>query len=118
MDKPIEFRHELDYWGGCPLCGSNDGYLNVGAAHWFHCQEHATKWCVGENLFSGWRSESEEDWHENAKVLSNYAEVEPLMPSWCRPVSWAEIQEQLRAEGCIEEPDGSWRNLNYPEEAF
>jgi hypothetical protein len=94
------------------LCGGNDGYLNVGPAHWFYCKEHGTRWCAGENLFSGWREESEEDWGRNAEDLAGYAEVEPLMPSWCRPISKEEWGQELRNEGWIEESPGTWRNLN------
>jgi hypothetical protein len=112
MDEPIRLQEEPDYFGGCPLCGGNDGYLNVGAAHWFYCQEHATRWCAGANLFSGWRQESEECWRKNAENLARYVEVEPLMPSWCCPISKEEWDQELRDEGWIEESPGVWRNPN------
>jgi len=44
-----------NYFGGCPHCGGNDGYANVGRSHWFFCKAHKTSWCIGANLFSSWR---------------------------------------------------------------
>jgi hypothetical protein len=41
-----------DYFGVCPTCGSNDGFLIIGRDHWFICKEHRVKWLVGSNLFS------------------------------------------------------------------
>jgi hypothetical protein len=29
-----------DYFGGCPQCGRNDGYVNAGKTHVFICREH------------------------------------------------------------------------------
>jgi hypothetical protein len=49
------------HFGLCPVCHKTDGYVNVGSAQWFYCQEHKKKWHAGHNLFSGWRDQSEED---------------------------------------------------------
>jgi hypothetical protein len=102
-------------FGDCPERGSNDGYLNVIAEHWFHCREHATKWCAGANLFSGWREESEEDWRRNIELLADYTEVESPLPTRAHPRSREEFFEEMRAKGWIEEGDGSFRNPAYPE---
>lgn len=67
-------------FGGCPVCGRNDGYLNIGREHWFKCDEHGLKWSGGENLFSTWRDETSEIWESNDELLGDYLEVEPLMP--------------------------------------
>jgi hypothetical protein len=107
-DEPMKLQEEPDYFGGCPFCGSNDGYLNVGAAHWFICEEHKTKWCAGMNLFSGWRDEDEDLWIRNHETLAGCAKVAPLMPSWCRPVSREEMGEERRAKGWIEDSAGVW----------
>src|SRR5215216_6505131 len=48
-------------FGVCPECEKSDGYINVGRGHWFFCKAHKVKWCVGSNLFSGWREETEEE---------------------------------------------------------
>ena len=117
-DKPGKVQEEPDYFGGCPFCGANDGYLNVGAAHWLSCAEHKTRWCAGENLFSGWRSEEEADWRRNAEMLAEYAEVEPLLPSWCRPVSREEQFQTLRDAGWIDDGHGGLRNPDYPEDSW
>lgn len=69
-----------DVCGGCPVCGGNDGFVNVGRAHWFMCDKHKTKWCVGDNWFRCWRFETEEIWRENARLLSAYRTVKPEFP--------------------------------------
>jgi hypothetical protein len=48
-------------WGECPVCGTSEGHLNVGRSHWFYCKEHKVKWCIGWNLFSTWRDQTEEE---------------------------------------------------------
>jgi hypothetical protein len=75
------FLPEIHHFGGCPECGNSGGYLNIGRAHWFHCDEHLVKWLIGENLFSTWHDESEEVWKDNAQRLSLYREVESA-DSW------------------------------------
>ena len=48
-----------DYFGGCPQCGRNDGYVNAGKSHVFICREHKTSWAIGSNLFSSWRDQTD-----------------------------------------------------------
>lgn len=67
-----------EYWGACPDCGKTGGCLNVDRDHWFVCHEHKTRWCVGSNLFSGWREETEAQWRRNARELAGYREVNPV----------------------------------------
>lgn len=67
-----------NYFGGCPECGDCTVVLNVGGNHWFVCERHQTKWCVGYNLFSSWREETQDLWERNAVQLSEMREVEPL----------------------------------------
>jgi hypothetical protein len=50
-----------DYFGVCPKCGEVDDYINIGRGHWFYCQEHKTKWWGGENIFSSWREQTEDE---------------------------------------------------------
>ena len=120
-DRPIkpqeeQQQEEPDYFGGCPVCAKNAGYLNYGPTHWFFCAEHKTRWSPGANLFSSWRAEEEADWQRNAETLIEYTEVEPLLPSYCRPLTKEEMEQELREEGWIEEGDGAFRNPNslYP----
>jgi hypothetical protein len=68
------------YFGSCPLCGKNNGYLNIGRSHFFRCDEHETKWCIGSNLFSSWHDETEDVWQQNSILLSSYREVQPVYP--------------------------------------
>lgn len=51
-----------DYFGGCPHCGANHGYMNVRAEHWIVCDAHKVKWRIGSNLFSCWKDENESVW--------------------------------------------------------
>jgi hypothetical protein len=71
-----------EYFGGCPQCGKNDGYTNVGRSHWFLCKEHKTMWCAGSNLFSSWRYETEEEQERayNEIGVGEFTEVTPLFP--------------------------------------
>ncbi len=69
---------EIPYFGGCPVCHSNDGYLNIGMDHWIVCDEHKMCWYVGSNLFSSWREETESDWERNRARLAGYEAVEPV----------------------------------------
>jgi hypothetical protein len=69
-----------EYFGGCPECGSQDGYLNIGQSHWVFCEKHQTRWCIGSNLFSSWRDETEEEQLERAQVM--YDPEVNLRPGW------------------------------------
>ena len=59
-DDGTELTSET-YWGVCPTCKCNDGYVNIGKGHWFYCKEHKVRWFIGRNLFSDWRCETEEE---------------------------------------------------------
>lgn len=65
-------------FGGCPVCGQSDGYMNFGGSHWFSSVEHKTAWCAGYNLFSSWKDEGEDIWDSNAEKLEGFRVVEPL----------------------------------------
>lgn len=67
-----------NYVGGCPTCGKDDGFLNVSSGHYFVCYVHQVYWCIGINLFSGWKHEDEAVWRRNADILATMKEVEPL----------------------------------------
>jgi hypothetical protein len=86
-----------EYFGGCPQCGKNDGFTNIGREHWFYCAAHRARWCLGSNLFSGWREETEATWRCNAEFLAGFAEVEPIMPS--RPAN--ENWQRTRGNGIM-----------------
>jgi hypothetical protein len=66
-----------DYWGDCPTCGLNDGFINVEQHHFYVCHAHKAYWWIGSNLFSGWRDERDEEWEENRHLLEGYTTVEP-----------------------------------------
>ena len=79
-----EKRASEHYFGGCPECGGNDGFVNIGKLHYFVCDTHKTKWWVGSNLFSCWRRQDEEIWEQNFAMLAEYREVEALS-TWVDP---------------------------------
>lgn len=68
-------------FGGCPKCGRYHGMLNVERDHWCYCDTHMTRWCVGGNLFSGWRHENDAVWEQNKAKLLNYTEANFLSES-------------------------------------
>jgi hypothetical protein len=67
-----------DYFGGCPECGGNHGCRSVGRVHWHYCDDHKTKWSVGENLFSCWKHMTEQEFEANRRHLEDYDVVTPL----------------------------------------
>lgn len=71
-----DIRHAW-HCGGCPVCGKNDGYLNVGAEHWFICIHHKTKWMIGENLFDSWMNQTVAQHLSAEQILRAYQEVSP-----------------------------------------
>jgi len=77
--KTSEHTPEVDYFGVCPKCHKNDGYINVGKSQWFYCKEHRACWCIGVNLFSSWKYETLEGQEEvyDALGMENYTEVVP-----------------------------------------
>ncbi len=84
------------YFGGCPKCGRWDEYLNVGRAHWHVCHKHRTKYWFGENLMSDWRTQSPEEWQENAATLAGFTEVRPAYPAVLPEVVTA-LQQMMAA---------------------
>ena len=54
--------------------------LNIHEAHWGYCDEHKLRWLIGENLFGGWRHETEADWERNREHICRYETIKPLYP--------------------------------------
>jgi hypothetical protein len=90
------------YFGLCPHCHNNDGYINIGRSHWFVCDEHDVMWCVGSNLFGSWREQTEDEQRAiyDERGIGDYTEVKPYfhpqkkteplpeMPGNCGPFSF------------------------------
>jgi hypothetical protein len=78
--RPFEAFSE--HFGTCPHCRDYDGWINIGRGHWFYCDRHKVKWCVGSNLFGEWRDETEEQQRAiyEAKDFGSYQNVEPYHP--------------------------------------
>jgi hypothetical protein len=70
-----------DLFGLCPICHKTDGHANVGRRHVFYCKEHKTSWCIGSNLLSSWREQTEEEQHRiwNEVGLDEFEDVEPYL---------------------------------------
>ncbi len=119
MIDPLTEEQEakaVDRFGGCPVCHDYDCCVNVGRSHWFICREHKKKWCVGSNLFSGWRHESEEDWRKNAAEIADFEEVESWHPRGERSepskgddvrIFW--LWDSSRENQCCKEGSWDWR---------
>lgn len=73
-----EFIDADGYWGRCPICHEPPEILNIGRIHFAHCEDHAVRWCIGENLFSGWRDEDKATWERNEAYLRNCRPVRPF----------------------------------------
>ena len=84
----IDRTQSIEAFGGCPDCGGNDGFLNLGSDHWFICAVHRTKWCVGSNWFRCWRWETKADWQRNFNELQGFREITPVfeVPPNERPI--------------------------------
>lgn len=89
-----------EYFGGCPHCGQNDGYLNIGRDHWFRCNRHKTKWWTGSNLFSSWHDEDEGVWTQNRFKLAEYMTVESIHPE-PNPEEEREVTHRLNYESAV-----------------
>ena len=59
MNTEIEKTYD-NYFGRCPECGGTNGFLNIGRAHVFICDEHKLAWFAGENLFRCWKDETDD----------------------------------------------------------
>jgi hypothetical protein len=77
--KESDMENFDDHFGLCPICHKTDGYANAGRSHRFFCKEHKTSWCVGSNIFSDWRHQTEEEqrriWNEIG--LECFQDVKP-----------------------------------------
>jgi hypothetical protein len=75
-----QVNKDPSFFGGCPKCGSYDGYFDMGRDHWFFCREHRVKWLWGSNMFSSYLSKGEQRQNYETQGFGSYAEVKPLFP--------------------------------------
>jgi hypothetical protein len=68
-----------NYFGVCPTCHKSNGGVNVGRYHYGYCKTHKTRWGIGENLFSDWKYETEEEQRQiyDALEFDSFEDVEP-----------------------------------------
>jgi hypothetical protein len=94
------------YFGLCPHCRNNDGYVNIGRGHWFVCDEHKVMWFIGSNLFSSWKDQTEEEQERAfyARGLDQYSRIdEPYYP----PQEDMTAHEQYSA--CVAQEQDRWQ---------
>jgi hypothetical protein len=97
----------IHHLGGCPECGRNDACLNVRADHYCVCDVHRVYWPAGSNLFPEWRSETDQRWRANRKLINSYRRVEPL------PVD-APIPNRPTSSAVVDMFEWQARKLGYP----
>lgn len=85
-----------NYFGSCPVCGEPGVWLNIGATHWLVCHAHKVRWCVGMNLFSSWREETEAEWQANRERIKSYRDVGTLRGCGSGPQIPGHVRPTLR----------------------
>ena len=50
--------------------------FNIGRGHWAACDKCRTYICIGSNLMSSWRSETEDTWRANNESVRGYQRTE------------------------------------------
>jgi hypothetical protein len=95
----VEFL--IDYWGGCPECGMQDGDCELGADLWFYCDVHWTRWNTGTR---GLADYSRPVYGKRRREILGYRfvpwEDRPVDPVWregATPESVAEEWAAIRA---------------------
>ena len=63
------------HFGVCPVCGTNNGYMDIGRGHWFLCRRHQLAHFAGSNLLSSWRHTPQAEQLQNAARLEQMAIV-------------------------------------------
>lgn len=100
----------IDYFGGCPECGHCDSCLNVGRDHFNVCHEHKKSWCIGSNLFSGWKDEDESIWLPNRMLLMTYEAAKPIHNETMQREFDAQAKEYAERESFVEASVGDSDN--------
>lgn len=60
----------------CVRCDNPTCWIcSIGRQHWAYCEACRVKFMVGENLFSHWREQTEEQRNENRKFLEGFEDV-------------------------------------------
>jgi hypothetical protein len=97
-DEPMTWQE--GYFGVCPQCRRHDGYANVGKSQYFFCKKHRVKWCIGANVFSSWRDQTEAEQRRiyDEIGLGEFEKIEPLgvdiPPEFCGRPEEAPFSEE------------------------
>lgn len=68
-----------DKCGVCPVCGSNDGGLELSDSFWFHCRKHQVRWRAWGVLCLLGLDEDPQDAVENFQKIGSFREVYPML---------------------------------------
>jgi hypothetical protein len=108
LGPPCEHEDDVafdGYFGVCPFCGGAGGPINIGRSHWLYCKRHKVLWCIGFNLFSSWKDETDEQQRANydAIGLDSFERVRPASDSCDGVQEDDEIEAELVIEKQAEE---------------
>jgi hypothetical protein len=109
VEKTQAERNFVAHFGGCPQCGDNDGFINVGSSHWMLCKAHKVKWFVGANLFDSWKHQNEAEQRKAYDDLG-FGEYRKLgdeeTHSHCQVRQWERDLEKLMEKDGLALSDG------------
>jgi hypothetical protein len=92
-------RSADEYFGLCPHCHQQDGWLNIGRSHWIYCKAHRVTWCIGSNLFSSWRQQTEEEQRQIYDDLG-FGEFQEIRPYFTELSDEGALAETAADEPC------------------
>jgi hypothetical protein len=68
----------INYLGGCPTCGANDGCVNVNGLLICYCNSHKVSWGISQGLEIGSLAEPNAEARERNKFIEDYKDVCPV----------------------------------------
>lgn len=78
MCKEQDSQQQMDRGDStvCVRCSKPTCWIrNIGRQHWAYCEGCHLKFVVGENLFSSWREQTEEEWKKNWEFLKDFEDL-------------------------------------------
>ena len=67
----------LHHFGCCPQCHQEGRIVHIWRDQWCLCEDHMLAWRIGSNLFSGWRSLTQEQHEANRALIKRCERIEP-----------------------------------------
>jgi hypothetical protein len=108
MSKSQQERHYRTPMADECACDTWAGHrvLNIGRAHFGICDVCGHYWCLGSNLFSSWRHETEADWRRNYRERECLSECECEFDMTYSTADLIELREREYAEAAFGEQLG------------